>query len=67
MPLPDVRTNHQRLSDAAQDQHVQMWRAAQAVRARTPEGTGREELLDCLGLSDVQRPLAREEQARTAG
>lgn len=57
MALHDVRTNSERLSDAAQDQQVQMWRAAQTVCARTPEGTGRDELLACLGLSDVERPL----------
>lgn len=55
LPL-DVPTNGQRLIANEEFQRLQMWRAAETVRRRTPEGAGREELLDCLGLSDVTMP-----------
>lgn len=39
------------------DQHrLQMWRAAQTVRANVAANEGLESMLDCLGLADVQGP-----------
>jgi hypothetical protein len=52
----EVRSNGQRLVDEAAFQQKQMWRAAETVRRRTPDATEREELLACLGLTDVQPP-----------
>jgi hypothetical protein len=52
----EVRSNGQRLVDEAAFQQRQMWRAAETVRRRTPDAAEREELLACLGLTDVQPP-----------
>ncbi len=52
-------SNDQKLAAAAELQQVQMWQAAQTVRSRVPDQEGREELLACLGLSDVVRPAGR--------
>lgn len=42
----------------AQHQELQMWRAAQTVRAHVaPEGLAA--MLDCLGLTDASRPVPR--------
>lgn len=56
MPTLDLRNNDQKLADAAQAHHVQMWRAAQTVRSRVTDPAGRDELLACLGLDDVACP-----------
>lgn len=56
MLSPDIQTNGQRLLANAEFHELQMWRAAETVRRRTPEGAGREELLECLGLTDAQAP-----------
>ena len=43
---------------AAHDlQEVQRWRAAQTVRAHVGSGQGQDDVLDCLGLTDVERPV----------
>ena len=57
MPLTDLRDNSQKLADAAVHQQTQMWRAAQTVIACVPEQEERLEVLACLGLSDVDRPV----------
>ena len=44
------------ITQAAQHQQMQMWRAAQLVTARVKVSHGREDVLDCLGLTDVVRP-----------
>jgi hypothetical protein len=42
------------------DQHeLQMWLAAQTVRAHVPADEGLDAMLECLGLADVQRPATR--------
>jgi hypothetical protein len=46
------------IAAAANLQHVQQWRAAQTVRAHLDQGQGRDDVLDCLGLADVQPPSA---------
>jgi hypothetical protein len=39
------------------DQHqLQMWRAAQTVRAHVAGKDELEAMLDCLGLADAERP-----------
>lgn len=49
----DTRTSAQRLDDAAELQHLQMQRAALAVRRRVADPQECSELLECLGLSEV--------------
>ncbi len=44
------------LADAAGRQRLQMWQAAQTVRAQIGAGEHRDEVLACLGLSDVVDP-----------
>lgn len=44
------------LATAADAHRLQMWRAAETVRAQVPVDEGREAMLDCLGLADVTRP-----------
>lgn len=44
------------MARAAQQQQVQMWRASRTVASHVAPHEGRQELLDCLGLSDVVRP-----------
>ena len=55
----DLRSNDEKLADAAATHHVEMWRAAETVRARVSDDAGRQELLGCLGLLDVARPVDR--------
>lgn len=43
------------MARAAEHHQREMWRAAQTVRAHV-QPADHEELLDCLGLSDVLRP-----------
>ena len=40
----------------AQQQQVQMWKAAQTVRAHIPAGEDLDSMLDCLGLATAERP-----------
>lgn len=44
------------LAAAALRQHEQMWQAAQTVRAHIGAGEQRDDVLSCLGLSDVVAP-----------
>ena len=44
------------MARAAEHHQIEMWRAAQTVRAHVPHPDERDDLLDCLGLSDVARP-----------
>ncbi len=54
-----VRPTHdEAMATAAEWQHLQMWRAAQTVRAHVSAEHGRDDLLDCLGLSEVTAPAA---------
>jgi hypothetical protein len=53
MPLANVPSHSDALADAARRQHLQMWQAAQTVRANVVAGERRDDLLDCLGLTDV--------------
>ena len=46
------------LANAARRERQQMWQAAQTVRAHVPAGEQRDDLLACLGLSDVVAPGA---------
>lgn len=46
------------LALAAYRQRQQMWQAAQTVRASVPAGEPRDDLLACLGLTDVVAPDA---------
>ena len=55
LPL-DVPTNGQRLIANEEFHQLQQWRAAETVRRRLPEGAERDELLDCLGLTDARLP-----------
>lgn len=41
---------------AARHREVQMWRAAQTVAAHLALHQGRQEVLDCLGLTNPVRP-----------
>lgn len=41
---------------SAQHQQLQMWRAAQTVRAQVTVADGQVSMLDCLGLTDAKRP-----------
>ena len=41
---------------AEQHHQVQMWRAAQVVATHVKVGQQRDEVLECLGLSEVVRP-----------
>jgi hypothetical protein len=58
MHSSDTQTNGQRLLANAEFHELQMWRAAETVRRRTPEGADRDELLECLGLTDAQAPVS---------
>lgn len=46
------------LQRSEEQQQLQIWRAAQTVRAHISVQDGLEAMLDCLGLADAQRPLA---------
>lgn len=46
------------LAIAAGRQRLQMWQAAQTVRAHVTPGQHRDDLLACLGLSDVVAPAS---------
>ena len=40
----------------ARQQELQMWQAAQTVRANVAAEDGLDAMLDCLGLTDVEEP-----------
>lgn len=44
------------LERAAEHQQLQMWRAAQIVKSHVSPKQDRADVLDCLGLTDVERP-----------
>ena len=44
------------LTLAEEHHQVQMWRAAQVVASHVKVGPQRDEVLECLGLSEVVRP-----------
>ena len=46
----------QSITKAEQAHDVEMWRAAQTVRARVSDPAGRDELLGALGLLEAVRP-----------
>lgn len=48
------------LAAAARREREQMWAAAQTVRAHVNAGEQRDELLACLGLTDVMAPGAHD-------
>lgn len=44
------------MARATRHHELEMWRASQTVVSHVPPHEGRQELLDCLGLTDVVRP-----------
>ena len=58
VPAHESRTNAQRLADAGDLHQLQMRRAARTVTNAVADPADREELLACLGLLDVQGPVA---------
>ena len=44
------------IAAAADQQLLQQWRAAQTVRAHLGQGQDRDDVLECLGLAEVERP-----------
>ena len=57
MTTPTRPSYNDSLLAVADQQQVQRWQAAQTVRAHVAQGQGRDDVLDCLGLTDVVRPL----------
>jgi hypothetical protein len=47
----------QSMAAAADLQLVQQWRAAETVRAHLAPSEGRDDVLECLGIADVERPV----------
>lgn len=58
MVTPARPTYSDAIEIAARREQQQMWQAAQTVRAHVDAGAGRDELLECLGLSHVAAPQA---------
>ncbi len=56
MTSPASPTFSQSFAQQEKAHDVEMWRAAETVRARVPDGEQRQELLGALGLLDVRRP-----------
>lgn len=56
MPLTASPNFSDSLAIAARRERQQMWQAAQTVRAHVGAGERRDEVLACLGLSDVVAP-----------
>jgi hypothetical protein len=56
MPFDTSPTFRDTLALAARREHHQRWQAAQTVRAHVGAGDQRDDLLACLGLSDVGEP-----------
>ena len=56
MTTIDARTQTEKIADAAEMNQIQMWRAAQVVRAQVPDQAECDEMLACLGLADLVRP-----------
>ena len=59
MTTPASPTFSDSLAIAAGRQRQQMWQAAETVRAHVGAGEQRDDLLACLGLSDVVAPDGR--------
>ena len=58
MPSTGTRTHAQRLVQEADLELIQRWNAAETVRSRQPAGTSCDDLLECLGLLDAERPAS---------
>lgn len=56
MTHPAFNSFDQSMARAAQHHEFEMWRAAQTVRAHVQHAGDRQDLLDCLGLTDAARP-----------
>lgn len=57
--IPTARTSFDDARDLAERRlDEQRWQAAQTVRAHTGPGERRDDLLSCLGLTDVVAPTA---------
>jgi hypothetical protein len=56
MTSPVRSSYNDALAAVADLQHMQRWQAAQTVRAHVHPTAGRDDVLECLGLSDVTRP-----------
>lgn len=54
MPLEVARTNADKLADNAEHHRTEMLRAARTVRISVSDPAAQEELLECLGLLDLQ-------------
>lgn len=54
MPLEEARTNADKLADNAEHHRIEMLRAARTVRISVSDPAAQEELLECLGLLDLQ-------------
>ena len=59
MTTPTRPSFDEAIAAAADHQHVQQWQAAQTVRAHLSQGAGRDDVLECLGLTNVTRPVGR--------
>jgi hypothetical protein len=56
MTAPSPVPFNDALANSARQQQQQMWQAAQTVRSHVQHPQARKELLDCLGLTDVECP-----------
>lgn len=53
MPLQELRTNDQKLADSIEHHRIEMVMAARTVTCRVADPGERQELLECLGLTDL--------------
>jgi hypothetical protein len=56
MTLPSQSFFSESLERSAHQRQVQMWQAAQTVRAHVAVEDGLASMLECLGLDEAQRP-----------
>jgi hypothetical protein len=56
MTTPAQSLFSESLERSAQQRQLQMWQAAQTVRAHVGVNDGLASMLECLGLDDAQRP-----------
>jgi hypothetical protein len=56
MTAPSPLSFTDALALSGRQQQLQMWRAAQTVRSHVTQPQARQDLLECLGLTDVERP-----------
>jgi hypothetical protein len=47
------------LAQSNQHHEMQMWRAAETVRSHVKPAQGRDDILECLGLSEAVRPTGQ--------